>query len=160
MWYEWKIWEITTEKNFRSSSFFISSNIKQALLTFSTHFGIFSVCCNREAKQMYLFFFMSYFWFTRNYLMIEDCCSPLIIKSVMCSVNLLLLTYCNFFLSLSQIVVSVPTAWNKIRICWANETESKHTSVLVLTRGRKPQSVSKITTKQIATKQLLHWGPL
>ena len=40
---------------------------------------------------------MSYFWFTRNYPMIKDCCSPLIINCVVCSVKSLLLTYSNFF---------------------------------------------------------------
>ena len=78
--------------------------MKQTLLTFSTHFGIFSVCFNREAKQTYLPFFMSYFWFTRNYLMIKDSCLHLIIKCVVCSVKLLLLTYYIFFFSLGQIV--------------------------------------------------------
>ena len=45
------------KKKFQASSFYISSNVKQTFLTFSTHFGIFFVCCNLGAKQMYLFFF-------------------------------------------------------------------------------------------------------
>ena len=46
-----------------------------------------------------------------------------------------------FYLSLGQIMFPVPTAWNIIRICWANETKSKHISALVSTLGRKHRSV-------------------